>query len=383
MDVDALADAMYLAREECVDDVSFLCGVMVDSCECLSKHYEHHKVDEACYDALTAVNQIIEENTEYRKFEGGGEGEGENQGEGQGEGEVGGGGAIDSGKVCTDDPKGWLVRRSLNFEGAGPRYTCPALVDELGCDYDLHEKNQMAPPGLQVYMLCPLTCNACEDDTEYVSPLEDFASVVQHKTFVVDLVEPEEDFSCSQCSEKGFGEDQCLCGVCGSFGYCTFSCHAEVDERYRGFIEQYIQRSDLKLASCVPSRYSNPGCWFGKAHSTKVLKDWLRGCKYNCEAGCSGRNDMHGDKKSDDRTETHGFADWNQATQLKNGANKSGAKSDQPVETIILASSLGVVGIGLGYLAASRRIRKSKGKVLDTTSFPVANEKKPMDDSLE
>jgi hypothetical protein len=203
MDVDALADAMHLAREECVDDVSFLCGVMVDSCECLSKLYAQNKVDGACFAALTAVNEIIEENTEHREFE------------------VGGGGAFDSGKVCMDDPKGFLV--SSNFEGRGPRYTCPTLVDELGCDYDLQEKNKMAPPGLQVYMLCPVTCNACEDDTEYVSPLEDFTAVVQDKTFVVDLVEPEEDFSCSQCSEMGFAEDQCLCGVCGSFGYCSKS----------------------------------------------------------------------------------------------------------------------------------------------------------------
>jgi hypothetical protein len=109
----------------------------------------------------------------------------------------------------------------------------------------------------------------------------------------------------------------------------------------------------------------------------------LRGCKYSCEAGCSGRKNKHGDEESDGHTETHGFADWNQATQLKNGAKKSGANSDEPVEFIILASSLGVVGIGLGYLAASRRIRKSKGKVLDTTSVPVANVKKPVDDSLE
>merc|ERR1712224_181463 len=33
-------------------------------------------------------------------------------------------------------------------------------------------------------------------------------------------------FTCDQCEAQGYGKDACNCGVCGSFGACTFSCSA-------------------------------------------------------------------------------------------------------------------------------------------------------------
>jgi hypothetical protein len=372
MDVDALADAMYLAREECVDDVAFLCGVMVDSCECLTKLYESNDVDEACYAALTTVNEIIDEKTERHGPDL------ENRVAGIIEGQ------------CTDDPKGYLKGRESGS-------TCVDVVAAYGCEYDLHDRGggTRAPPGFQVYMLCPLSCDACEDDTDYASPLYDFEAVVQDGTFKVDLIEPEEDFSCSSCRDRGFAEDQCLCGVCGSFGFCTFSCHAEVDERYESKIAEHVESHDIELAPCIPSRYAAPGCWFGKAHSTSVLKDWLRGCKKNCKGGCS--NSSGGRKDGGGEEEQHGFRDWNHASGFRDGSKgkmeKVAEKEGPPVEFLIVASSVGVVGMGLGYLVAARRRKNKlpKGKVLDTTSFQVPSKtveaakcekQQPLDDDL-
>merc|ERR1711904_493280 len=33
-----------------------------------------------------------------------------------------------------------------------------------------------------------------------------------------------ESFSCDECTTRGYAEDACNCGVCGSFGLCSFSC---------------------------------------------------------------------------------------------------------------------------------------------------------------
>lgn len=39
---------------------------------------------------------------------------------------------------------------------------------------------------------------------------------------------PEPELRCDQCTSNGFAADECGCGVCGSFGGCSFSC--DVDE---------------------------------------------------------------------------------------------------------------------------------------------------------
>merc|ERR1712050_344211 len=33
-------------------------------------------------------------------------------------------------------------------------------------------------------------------------------------------------FTCDKCQDNGFQPDACKCGVCGSFGLCTWSCVA-------------------------------------------------------------------------------------------------------------------------------------------------------------
>merc|ERR1711934_802071 len=36
-------------------------------------------------------------------------------------------------------------------------------------------------------------------------------------------------FTCDQCEDRGYKADVCNCGVCGSFGLCTFTCKAGGD----------------------------------------------------------------------------------------------------------------------------------------------------------
>lgn len=41
-------------------------------------------------------------------------------------------------------------------------------------------------------------------------------------------------FACADCTKHGFGPDSCGCGVCGSFGQCTFSCENTHDPKDPG-----------------------------------------------------------------------------------------------------------------------------------------------------
>merc|ERR1711862_659397 len=35
---------------------------------------------------------------------------------------------------------------------------------------------------------------------------------------------PPSSFTCDQCEAQGYKKDECSCGVCGSFGLCTWTC---------------------------------------------------------------------------------------------------------------------------------------------------------------
>jgi len=78
-------------------------------------------------------------------------------------------------------------------------------------------------------------------------------------------------FSCDECAAHGFGEDQCDCGYCSSFGGCGWTCGQDASQPPKG---PQCEKT-IKCSECEAHGYEADQCGCGYCGS-------FGGCGWTC-----------------------------------------------------------------------------------------------------
>jgi hypothetical protein len=76
----------------------------------------------------------------------------------------------------------------------------------------------------------------------------------------VDFEPAATSLKCDDCEEQGFERDLCNCGVCGSYGGCTWSCDASAQ---RPACQPQLMYSQVRprVTYCSDGRTAQPCCF--------------------------------------------------------------------------------------------------------------------------